>query len=83
MAISAKGRRALPRSAFVYPKQRKYPINTLKRAKAALSYSARKDTSGSYSTVARAVRKRYGNKIASVGRARGTTSRAGYRKGRR
>jgi hypothetical protein len=75
------------RGAYVYPpgsrvggKSGKYPINTLKRARAALSYSARSDTAGSYRTVAKAVRGKYGNKVASVGRARGTVSHAGYRK---
>jgi hypothetical protein len=77
------------RAAFVYPpgsrvggKRGKYPINTQKRARAALSYSARSDTSGSYRTVAKAVRRKYGNKVASVGTKRGTVSRAGYRRRR-
>lgn len=59
-------RKRLPRSAFVYPpgssvggKHGKYPIDTEDRARAALSYSARHDTAGSYSTVAKAVKKRY------------------------
>jgi hypothetical protein len=78
---------ASKRAAFVYPpgsrvggKRGKYPINTLGRARSALSYSARSDTAGSYRTVANAVRAKYGNRVASVGRARGTVSRAGYRK---
>lgn len=59
-------RKALPKSAFVYPpgtrvggKHGKYPIDTKKRARAALSYSARNDTAGSYSTVKHKVGKRY------------------------
>ena len=59
MAISAKKRRSLPKSSFALPSQRKYPIDTKKRAKAALSYSARHDTAGAYSTVRRKVLKRY------------------------
>lgn len=56
---SAKGVKRLKSSQFAYPKTRKYPINTKKRARAALSYAARKDTAGSYSHVARKVRKKY------------------------
>jgi hypothetical protein len=88
VAISGRKRRALPRGAYVYGprspvggKGRKaYPIDTPKRARAALSRSAQKNTAGSYSTVAKAVRRKYGNSIASVGRKRGTVSKAGYRK---
>jgi hypothetical protein len=49
--------------AYAYPKSKAYPIDTLKRARAALAYAARKDTKGSYATVAKAVRRKYGNKI--------------------
>jgi len=80
-ASTAKGVKRLPSSAFAYPKTRQYPINTVKRAKNALARAAQPGTSGTYAHVARAVRKRYGNKIASVGKKRGTTTRAGYRKG--
>lgn len=52
-------RKALPRTAFVYPRQRKYPINTKKRARAALSYGARKDTFGNPATIRAAVYRRY------------------------
>jgi hypothetical protein len=87
MAISARRRATLPRGSYVYGprspvggKGRKaYPIDTPKRARNALARAAQKNTAGSYSTVARAVRARYGNRIASVGPARGTTSRPGYR----
>jgi uncharacterized protein DUF6582 len=78
--MKARTRNKLPASAFAYPKTRKYPINTKKRARNALSRAAQSNTSGSYSHVAKAVRKRYGNSIASVGRAKGTVSRPGYRK---
>lgn len=56
---TAKGVKRLPASSFAYPKTRQYPINTRKRARAALAYSARKDTSGSYSVVRAKVAKRY------------------------
>lgn len=60
MALSARKRKALPKSAFVYPRERRYPIDTKKRARAALAYAARSDTFGSYSTVKKAVDRRYG-----------------------
>lgn len=56
---TAKGVKRLKSSSFAYPKTRKYPINTRKRARAALAYAARSDTAGSYSTVAAKVRKKY------------------------
>ena len=62
----AKGTKRLPSSAFAYPKKRAYPINTKARARNALARSAQKGTSGSYSHVAAAVRKRYGSAIPSV-----------------
>jgi len=60
---SAKGTKSLKASDFAYPKRRAYPINTLKRARAALAMSARRDTSGSYAKVAKAVRRKYGKRI--------------------
>jgi hypothetical protein len=81
--ITAAKRKSLKPSQFAYPKQRKYPIHTLKHARNALARAAQSGTSGSYSHVAKAVRRKYGNKVASVGRKRGTTSRPGYRKGKR
>jgi hypothetical protein len=63
MAISARARRALPRSSFAYPRLRKYPIDTVKRARNALARAAQANTYGSYAHVARAVRARYGNRI--------------------
>jgi hypothetical protein len=82
-ASTAKGVKRLPSSAFAYPKTRQYPINTKKRARNALARAGQKGTSGTYSHVARAVRRKYGNKVASVGKKRGTTSRPGYRRRRR
>jgi len=56
---SAKGASKLKASSFAYPKQRKYPLNTRKRARNALARAAQPGTFGSYSHVARKVRKRY------------------------
>jgi hypothetical protein len=81
--MRAARRRALPASAFAYPASRKYPIDTKRRARNALSRSAQSGTSGTYTHVARAVRARWGESIPTVGRKRGTVTRAGYAKGRR
>jgi len=84
MALTAKRRRALPSSAFAYPSQRKYPIDTKARARNALARAAQSNTFGSYSHVARKVRAKWGNSIASVGPKKGTVSRPGMRRsGRR
>lgn len=80
--LKARRRRSLPDSAFAYPRTRKYPIDTPARARNALARAAQRGTSGSYSHVAKAVRKRYGNRIASVGRARGKVTGPGLRKGK-
>lgn len=61
--LKAKQRKNLPSSAFVYPKTRQYPIHDRAHAKAALSLSARKDTSGDYATVRAAVIARYGKSM--------------------
>ena len=82
MALAAARRKKLPASAFAYPSRRAYPIDTLKRAKNALARAAQKGTSGSYATVARKVKAKWGSKVASVGGPRGTTSRPGYRRKR-
>jgi hypothetical protein len=78
---SARGTAKLPRSAFAYPAKRAYPIDTRKRARNALARAAQSGTSGTYTHVARAVRKRYGNTVASVGTRKGTVTGAGYRRG--
>jgi len=72
-------RSRLPASAFVYPKQRKYPINTVGRARNALARASSSKNSGSYRTVAKAVRARYGNRVATVGKARGNLTTPGLR----
>jgi hypothetical protein len=83
MTLSSKRRKALPASAFAYPSQRKYPIHTPKQARNALARAAQSKTSGTYQHVARAVRAKHGDKVASVGRAKGTVSAPGYRRRRR
>lgn len=80
--MKASKRKALPSSAFAYPKARKYPIDTKARARSALARAASSKNSGSYTHVAKAVRRRYGNAVATVGKSRGTVSRPGYRKGK-
>ena len=57
--MRAAVRRRLPERAFAYPKQRKYPIDTPKRARNALARAAQSKTTGSYRTVERKVNKRY------------------------
>ena len=52
---TAKGVKRLRSSQFAYPKTRKYPINTAKRARAALAYAGRKSTAGSYAHVRRRI----------------------------
>jgi len=67
MAITARRRAGLPASKVVYPKSSRvggkgrnaYPIDTPKRARAALSRAAQSKTAGSYRTVERAVNRRY------------------------
>jgi hypothetical protein len=81
--LSTKRRNRLPDSAFAYPKQRKYPLDTIKRARNALSRAGQPNTFGTYSHVAKRVRAKYGNRVASVGRKRGTVSRPGMAKRRR
>lgn len=81
--MKAARRKALPASSFAYPRTRKYPIDTPKRARNALARASQSGTSGTYQHVARAVRKKYGNKVATVGKKRGTVSGPGYRKGKR
>lgn len=79
----AKGTSRLPASAFAYPSKRAYPINTKARARNALSRAAQSGTSGTYRHVAEKVRARYGNAIASTGRARGRVTQPGTRRGKR
>lgn len=78
--LNAAKRNRLPDSAFAYPSQRKYPIDTKARARNALARSAQSNTSGSYQHVAKAVRKKWGDKIPTVGPTKGTTTRPGKRR---
>lgn len=54
--LTAASRKALPRSAFVFPRTRKYPIQDRGHARAALAYARR---NGVYPRVAAAVRSRF------------------------
>ena len=74
-ASTAKGTKRLRSSSFAYPKTRQYPINTKKRARNALARAAQSGTSGTYAHVARAVRKKWGNAIGTVGKKKGTTTK--------
>lgn len=84
MALTTAQRNRLPASAFAYPSIRKYPVPTKAQARragiserqriathrAALSYAARRSTSGTPSHVRSVVARRHGGAIASVGRRR-------------
>jgi len=67
MAISARARQKVPASKVAYPKSSRvggkgrnaYPIDTPKRARAALSRAAQRKTAGSYRTVERKVNRLY------------------------
>lgn len=67
MAITARHRQSLPAHKVVYSKSSRvggkgrnaYPIDTPRRARAALAFASRKGTTGSYRTVERAVNRRY------------------------
>jgi len=64
----APGVKRLKASQFAYPKTRKYPLNTAKRARAALSYSARKTTAGSYSHVLSRIKRSSNPAVRAVGK---------------
>jgi hypothetical protein len=67
-ASSAKGVKRLKSSQFAYPRTREYPINTAKRARAALAYSARSTTSGSYRHVLARVKRSPNPAVRAVGK---------------
>ena len=79
-ALRAARRKRLPASAFAYPRTRSYPIDTLARARNALARAAQSNTKGSYAHVARAVRRRYGDAVKTVGPRAGKVSSPGLRK---
>ena len=58
--LTAKRRHALPNSAFAIPSRRAFPIHDIAHARAALARSAQPGTRGAYSTVRKAIAKRYG-----------------------
>jgi hypothetical protein len=83
--LSSRRRKKLPRSAFAIPSRRLYPIDTPARARAALSYSARPSTRGSYSTVRKAIAKRYGRNhpiLKSSRKRKGATTTTSAKRGR-
>jgi hypothetical protein len=57
--LPAKKRNRLKKSSFALPSKRKYPINDIAHAKAALRFAKRKDTEGAFSTIAAKVYKKY------------------------
>ena len=57
--LSTDERKSLPDSAFVFPKERKYPINDIDHARAALSMGARHATPSEYAKIKGAVKKKY------------------------
>ncbi len=59
MALSAKQRRMLPRSAFALPEKRAYPVRNEKEAHAALSYGARFASKGEYRRIENTVHRRF------------------------
>lgn len=95
MALTARQRNKLPNSAFALS-GRRYPVPTKAQAKRAgipeaqrvrmgrnaLARAAQPQTSGTYPTIARVVRKRMGTKIPTVSRTKGTISAPGRRRGR-
>lgn len=84
MALTAKQRNALPDSAFVYRRARKYPVPTKAQAQKAgiserqrlglhrnaLSRAAQAGTSGSPAKVRAVVKRRAGGKIGSLRKSR-------------
>lgn len=78
--LTAQRREALPASAFAYPRQRRYPIDTKARARNALARAAQANTAGTYQHVARAVRRRWGDAIPTVGPTYGRVNEPGKRR---
>jgi hypothetical protein len=81
----ATRRSKLPNTAFAIPSRRAYPIDTPARARAALAYAARPTTQGAYSTVRKAIARRYGTNhpiLAASRKRKGPTTTASARRGR-
>lgn len=82
--LKASRRNKLPKTAFAIPSRRAYPIDTPARARAALAYAARPTTRGSYTTVRKAVAKRYGKNhpiLAASRKRSGPTTTASAKRG--
>lgn len=77
--MRAAHRRRLPDSAFAYPRRRTFPIDTIARARNALARAAQSHTHGTYQHVARAVRRKWGDRIPTVGPTYGTVHSPGKR----
>jgi len=73
--LTARRRRKLPKTAFAYPRTRKYPIYDKAHARNALSRAAQKGTSGSYAHVARAVNRWFPGMAKGKGKTRKGSSR--------
>ena len=77
MAISAKKRRSLPRSAFGVPSKRKYPLDTKARARNALARVAQHGTPAQKKAVRAKVKKKYPSiKVAGTTKRRRTRKKA-------
>jgi hypothetical protein len=59
MAISAAKRKSLPSSKFGLPQQKKYPVDTAKRARNALSRAAQNATPAQQAQIKRKVKAKY------------------------
>jgi hypothetical protein len=57
--LTAKGRKAIKSSNFVYPAQKKYPIDTIERARSALQLVAKNGTEEEKKKVRAAVYRKY------------------------
>jgi hypothetical protein len=79
--LKTKRRNKLPKTAFAIPSQRLYPIDTKARARAALAYSARPTTRGSYTTVRKAVVKRYPDLAKASQKRKGPTTTTSAKRG--
>jgi len=75
VASTAKGVRKLRASQFAYPRTREYPINTAKRARAALAYAGRSTTSGSRAHVLARIRRSPNRAVRGVGQRAAKRSR--------
>jgi hypothetical protein len=81
--LAAKRRKALPKSSFAYPRERKYPIHDKAHARNALSRAAQKGTYGTYAHVRAAVARKFPSigksgtkrKTKTKSRRRGTSAR--------